>query len=161
VDADLEEIHSLFECDPEKGLLFWKNRSRQRWRGTAGQLHTNGYWTVRVGKKRKRLLNHRIIFALVHGRWPNRIDHINMDRSDNRISNLREATRSQNAMNARKQRDNTSGFKGVSRWRGKWQAKIQRDGKQRFLGAFSTPQDAALAYKNAAINLHGEFARVS
>lgn len=84
-----------------------------------------------------------------------------MDRSDNRISNLREATRSQNAMNARKQRDNTSGFKGVSRWRGKWQAKIQRDGKQRFLGAFSTPQDAALAYKNAAINLHGEFARVS
>jgi len=96
------------------------------------------------------------------GEWPNRIvDHYNLDGSDNRWINLREASHSQNGANRMAQRNNTSGIKGVYWFRQtkKWHARIQVDGSYRHLGYFITKAEAALAYKKAAIEFYGEFAR--
>jgi len=87
------------------------------------------------------------------------VDHANGDGLDNRRSNLRPADASKNAMNKRTYRNNTSGYKGVSRSGPKWQAYIQMDGRQIRLGTFDTPQEAARAYDEAALALFGEFAR--
>lgn len=87
------------------------------------------------------------------------IDHRNGKGLDNRRSNLRPATRSQNMMNKGLSKKNTSGFKGVSRSGGRWAAVIGNNGQQVYLGSFDTPQMAALAYDEAARKLHGEHAR--
>jgi hypothetical protein len=94
----------------------------------------------------------------VYGEWPtDLIDHANGDPSDNRLCNLREANRATNAANARRPRDNTSGFKGVSWAKSarKWRATLA--GKH--IGIYDTKEDAASAYARAAKELHGEFAR--
>lgn len=88
------------------------------------------------------------------------VDHINRDPLDNRKANLRASTHSQNSMNKSKQSDNKSGFKGVC-WdknTQKWRADIMVNGIRRFLGRFIEVLDAAKAYNQAAVELHGEFA---
>lgn len=95
--------------------------------------------------------------------WPpDFLDHINGDRLDNRICNLRLATWSENAMNAPKRRNNTSGYKGVF-WdakREKWMALIGIDGRYRNLGRYDTKEEAFAAYCAGCKKYHGEFARV-
>ena len=88
------------------------------------------------------------------------IDHVNRDGLDNRESNLRIATRSQNAMNTNKRNYGSSKYKGVgwSSERGKWRAVICKDGLRKHLGYFSVEEDAASAYDEAAIEWFGEFA---
>jgi hypothetical protein len=89
------------------------------------------------------------------------VDHINGDPLDNRRANLREATNSQNQMNARKRKGSASALKGVT-WNkavGKWQAQIKRDKRQVYLGLFESETAAHDAYCAAAAELHGEFAR--
>lgn len=91
-------------------------------------------------------------------------DHINGNGLDNRRSaNLRRSTQSQNNQNRRIQRNNSSGYKGVSWHQGRrrWEAIIQANGKRKDLGGFPTPELAYEAYCHAAIQLHGEFARVA
>jgi hypothetical protein len=92
------------------------------------------------------------------------VDHINRNGLDNRRSNLRPATHSQNSANAGRQTRSTSGFKGVHRGpvRGKaWRAQIHTAGKKRHLGTFDDPEEAARAYDAAAVELFGEFARTN
>ena len=106
---------------------------------------------------------------LVRGFHPGKaahVDHINMNTLDNRRSNLRIASSSTNRMNCEKMSTNKSGFKGVSRsrWRpdAPWVAIIYgKSFGQRFLGRFTTPEEAAAAYDAAARVLHGEFARLN
>ena len=88
------------------------------------------------------------------------IDHINNDPSDNRWKNLRPATKSQNQMNVKRIKSNTSGHKGVtwSKASQKWRASIKANGKQFHLGVFEQIEDAVRAYADAAARLHGEFA---
>lgn len=88
------------------------------------------------------------------------IDHENRNPLDNRKCNLREATRSENARNAKRRVDNTSGYKGVhfNRKTLRFQAQIYYNRKQIYLGTFSTPEDAYEAYCKKAYELHGEFA---
>jgi hypothetical protein len=90
------------------------------------------------------------------------VDHRDLDRTNNRWNNLRRATRSTNAANTRRQRNNTSGFKGVypHHKTGRWYAQIRKDGRGYYLGSFATPQAAHEAYAAAARELFGEFARV-
>lgn len=98
-------------------------------------------------------------FILNAGR-KDRVDHLNHDGLDNRRSNLRLATASQNNWNARKRSETSSRFKGVC-WdaaRGKWMAQIKAPGAQRHLGRFASEVDAALAYDAAAIKHCGGFA---
>lgn len=88
------------------------------------------------------------------------IDHVNQNGLDNRRTNLRHATKSQNRANVSLRKDNKSGYKGVSLLKsyGKWRAYIQKDKKLLHLGFFDTPQEAAIAYNKKAKELFGEFA---
>lgn len=88
------------------------------------------------------------------------IDHINGDKQDNRVSNLRLASRCENQMNVPITAANTSGIKGVcyNKLAKKWQAYIQANNQRHYLGVFSSKEKAAEAYRIAEENLHGEFA---
>ena len=98
---------------------------------------------------------HRVLLKIPKGY---EIDHINRDTLDNRRSNLRMATIQQNKCNTSIRSDNTTGFKGVS-WNGRrWRSNIQSNKRQYHLGNFLTKEEAALAYNQAAINLHKEYA---
>lgn len=88
------------------------------------------------------------------------VDHANCDTLDNRKKNLRKANHSQSARNNRKRMDNKSGYKGVCMLpNGKYRASISVNKKWLHLGVFQSKLDASEAYRKAAMNLHGEFAR--
>lgn len=113
----------------------------------------------------KRWYAHRIAWMLHYGTEPSGyIDHINRDRSDNRISNLRLCTHSENMCNGPRRSNNTSGVKGVSKeshryYRAKpWRAFISVGRKRINIGRFATKDEAAAAVTNARHRYHGEFA---
>ena len=112
--------------------------------------------TLENGKKIK-ILMHREVLQPKHELHT---DHINQDKLDNRRSNLRECTPAQNNMNRGVQKNNTSGFKGVSwhKTNKKWYARIRIDRRRKHLGCFVSKEAAAVTYNNAALIYHGEFA---
>lgn len=104
-----------------------------------------------------RVYMHRLICGALVGEI---VDHINGNRLDNRRANLRIVNDKQNALNRGKQRNNTSGYKGVTKHtiNKSWCAEIKAGNKRVRLNGFSTPEDAAIAYNYLAIKYHGEFA---
>jgi HNH endonuclease/AP2 domain len=141
IQVFVEDLDLLFVC---------------KWSISRGYAHGN---QRKLGGQSKL---HRIIMERMVGRKLSRqetVDHINGDRKDNRRDNLRIATQSQNCANKKKLKSNTSGYKGVHLYRGKWKSSIRANGKQIYLGSFSTPEQAHEAYKAAAIKYYGEFAR--
>lgn len=175
-NPDPQVLRQLLDYDPATGELRWKprtaeiagdgGRAKQFNSALAGKpamtANSNGY---RVGGiLGTQYLAHRVIWAMHYGRWPEtHVDHINGDRMDNRICNLREATFSQNNMNRGAQINNTSGFKGVS-WHKRancWRADIRKNGKQIHLGSFGTREAAYAAYCQAVDLHHGEFGRAA
>jgi len=154
-------LNDLFEY--RDGLLFWKvDRRGNKLQGKqASRLKkSNGYHEVTISKKK--YYAHRVIFMMFHGRWPEQIDHIDGDRSNNVLSNLREANNAQNNRNTKLRSTNTSGFKGVfyNKRNHNYNASITVNYKSIHLGCFPTAQDAHEAYKKAALELHGDFARL-
>lgn len=141
----------VLDYDPDTGDFTWKFRQGRQQAGTIAGTVRGKYCYIRVyGEVR---LAHRAAFAWVHGFWPtHQIDHINGDKQDNRIVNLRAATSQQNAANTPRCKDNTTGFKGVRRARkaGKWWAYIYVDGHDKYLGTYDTPEAAHEAYLKAA-----------
>lgn len=107
---------------------------------------------------------HRLAFFYMTGKWPeHEVDHINGKRPDNRWSNLREATRSQNEMNKGRRSDNKTGFTGVY-WkptRQKFLAQIILNGKRTHLGYHDTAEEAAQVRKLAEDKYFGEFAKIN
>ena len=128
----------------------------------AGGPNGNGYLRIRVDGVR--YLSHRLAWLYVYGVWPtNQIDHINLNKTDNRISNLRDASRSENHANMPVSKANTSGFKGVY-WApniSRWRATVKVNGKKRNLGYFHSAKDASAAYEVAAREIFGEFFRAA
>ena len=97
-----------------------------------------------------------------HGYLPESVDHIDRDRSNNKIENLRAATSTQNQGNRSLNKTNTSGFRGVG-WHkkyNKWVARISINGKLKNIGQFNCIEDAKAAYRKEAIAHFGEFANV-
>ena len=120
-----------------------------------------GYLWVRFGPKVVAV--HRVAWLLVHGVWPERhIDHVSGDGEDNRLCNLRAATPPQNMANIGPMRNNTSGFKGVSRHHGRWRATCRvGPGGAKHLGYFDSREDAAAAYDVYLREHKGSFARTN
>jgi hypothetical protein len=164
-----DEVRRLLRYEPQTGDFFWLVDRNNQFVGAgsiAGCNWASGptrrlYRVIRINGKG--YLAHRLAWLYVHGRWPKEnIDHIDSDGLNNRLSNLREATRMQNTRNARLKRSNTSGYKGVSfrKDSGKWMASIHANGRKMYLGKYETPEEAHAAYVAAAHKFHGEFARV-
>jgi hypothetical protein len=113
-----------------------------------------------VNGKKQRYSLHRAILSAPEGMD---VDHVNGNGLDNRRSNLRLATRSENLRNRGRNRNNKSGYKGVSLFRqtGRWQARIMHNGRYHHLGFFADPKTAHDAYSEACLRYHGEFARAN
>jgi len=154
----IEELKRLFHYDPESGVLTWKIRTANRVRvgDEAGSLLNTGYKKVQTCRNSFQV--HRICYAIYHGvdPCPMQIDHINHDRTDNRIDNLRLVTRQENNRNKSKQSNNTSGVSGVfwEKKRNKWRATVWLNGKFEHVGYFANKADA-IAARRAAEKKYG------
>lgn len=150
-----DDVREHLSYDPSTGKFWWKDE--------AGTITGHGYRYIKV--KGKARLAHRLAWLFYYGvEPPGLVDHINGDRLDNRIENLRIATYSQNGANAKRHSRNTSGLKGASKvlkkgvWTGRWQASITYRNRQINLGYFDTREEAHQAYLSAARKLQGQFA---
>lgn len=156
-----ERLRALLDYDPETGIFRWREARSGTKPGVAGCPNKRGY--LRICIDYKLYYSHRLAWFYVHGEWPPEIDHRDLDKKNNRIGNLRVATRFQNNANVPKKRDNTSGLKGAyfDNRRGHWAAAIKIRGRGKFLGYFPTKEAAHAAYARAAAIHHGEFARLA
>lgn len=133
----------------------------RKWYANWNQLAKTWYAATlaRVSEGRGMRYLHRAILGLGPGDRQEG-DHVNRTPLDNRRLNLRVATSSQNLANRRRW-ESASGFKGVTRARGRWHARINMQGRTRNLGYFTTREEAARAYDAAARDLHGEFGQAN
>jgi len=157
---NLSRLKELLSYDPDTGVFIWKvSRGKVKIGDAAGAPDSEGY--IKIGVAGNSYRRGRLAWFYVHGVWPKElIDHINQDKSDDRLVNLREATKKENQRNKRKYKNNKSGYKGVS-WNCDnkcWQAAIAHGAGKIALGYFKTKERAYEAYCEAAKKLHGEFA---
>jgi HNH endonuclease len=158
----LTRLKELLYLDISTGLLYWtvNGPGKRRVGKAAGTIDNHGYRVICVDYKS--YFAHRLIWFYVHGEWPpHELDHKEMLRADNRVSELRLATHGQNKANSKRQRNNTTGYKGVS-WfkpKRKFMVEVQKDKKRHFVGYFNTAEEGYLAYCKKAKELHGEFFR--
>lgn len=154
-------LKTLYNYDPSSGHFTYKAPVRNAVVGArAGWVNDQGYLIIHIDQVRYRA--HRVAWLYVHGEWPHdEMDHINGNRLDNRICNLRVVSGSENMGNSKPHADSRTGFKGVhyDKNKRKWGAQICHKGKRIFLGRHSTPELAHKAYKAKATELFGEFAR--
>jgi hypothetical protein len=160
MDINQETVRFLFRYHSDTGEIRWANPSIRAAKvgQIAGSLGRAGYRRISIDGKR--IMAHKIAWLYEYGVMPKaEIDHINGDKSDNRVGNLRLATKSQNEFNKGKTARNSSGFKGVSRCDrlNKWLARCMVNGKSKYLGSFETPELASRAYEQFAKINHGEF----
>lgn len=153
------ELHEILSYDEETGLFMWKKKKSGRQTSKpVGSSNDKGYLKICINGYR--YYNHRLAWFYVHGEWPTSfIDHINMNTQDNRISNLREASPSENLMNRGVNKNNSCGVKGVNwnQFHKKYEAKIMSKGKLHRLGFFNEINDAENAVKELRESLHGKF----
>jgi hypothetical protein len=153
-----ESLRDLLDYAPETGRFFWKVSIGPTTPGLEAAKATvaRGYRVIGVGGRT--YYAHRLAWLHVHGRHPNgHIDHINGDKTDNRIANLRECSPGENIRNQPCRA--ACGFKGVHPNKKRWSAHIRVDNRKYHLGTFDTPEEAGAAYDEACLRLHGEFGR--
>lgn len=167
----IQDLAACVAYNQDDGSITWRPRDRsmffrakdflgwnKRFSGKpAGRVDAYGY--VSISFRGRKFKGHQVAFFIVHGAVPQCIDHVNGDRSDNRISNLRSASLSDNCANRAMDRRNRSGAKGVS-WHSKarkWQAHVRMHGVAHYLGLFESIDEAKAARDLAATRLHGEF----
>lgn len=168
-----DHLAKVLRYEPETGLLFWLPRTEETVSATkrpaseacrawnakfsgkeAFTATSKGY---RVGRVNNILMRaHRVAWAIYHGAWPSHdLDHINGDRSDNRLCNLRDVSRLDNLRNMSMSAHNSSGITGVYRNKHtrRWSAKISVNNRSRHLGYFETAAEAEAARKAAEVEL--------
>ena len=153
-----QRLKELLEYNQETGLFTNRvqRNSHAKKGGVAGTKTKYGYISIQIDKKL--YLAHRLAWLYVYGEFPEKsLDHINEIKDDNRLVNLRLATRQENGHNISILRiTNKSGFIGVS-WNKKpkkWLASIAINGKNKHLGLFNTPEEASEVYLKAKRELH-------
>lgn len=159
----LTYLKATLHYDAETGIFTRIRKSGPNVKlGPISGTHHSGYQFIRIGGIK--YAAHRLAWFYIHESWPaSQLDHINGNTSDNRILNLRPASRIENSFNRRLNKNSTSGYKGVN-WHkaaGRWQARIWVNGKVHHLGWFDNPITAAAAYDDAARRLHGQFAKLN
>lgn len=173
--VDASVLADLLDCNFITGELRWKKRPDVMFKNSVDAskwnnkmqgklafttLSDNGYY--RGGIFGRKYTAHAVIWALYHGSWPQcEIDHINGDRTDNSIKNLRDCDRSQNQMNRSYQKNSKTNIKGVwfSKSKGKYESAIRYYGKKQHIGTFDTIEQAETAYKKASYEFHGDYVR--
>lgn len=144
------------------GKLYWKSKfskySNIKIGKEAGYIDSDGYKRIKINKKLYG--EHQLVFLMFYGYIPSQIDHINKNRLDNSLHNLRIATHSQNQHNKAIQKNNTSGVKGVSWYKRlkKWQVQIMINKKSIHFGHFEDKELAELVIIEARNKYHGKFA---
>lgn len=154
-----EDLRYFLDYNPATGDFLWKRATSHRARVTvgalAGYVTSHGYRRIEI--RMQSYLAHRLAWLYVYGYLPSMdLDHRDGDRLNNRIDNLREATRSQNQQNTAKFKGASSRYLGVAMHKssGRWQSYISLDGKRRHLGTFDTQEEAYAAYLAAKSVLH-------
>jgi len=170
-----EVLKELLHYNPDTGIFTWRYRDRKwfksdcscgSWntkysRKTTGSIDGKGYLHVGISKRYYRL--HRLAFLYMEGSIPRYVDHIDRIRTNNVFNNLRPCNCKGNSGNSGIHAHNTSGYRGVSlnSKSGLWVAQIKIDGKQTYLGRFTTAVEASLVYNKAAKEHFNEFATLN
>ncbi len=153
-----DEAIAAFEY--RDGELFWKIKPAMRVHvgDKAGWLDKNATH-LRVLYKGKKVMVHRIVYLMHHGHLPECVDHVDRNPLNNKIENLREATKSQNSCNKKVRSDSGTGIKNVTYYRpsGKWRVAIAVNGKRKHIGYFADMEQAKIAAENAGKMYHGQF----
>ena len=172
MELTAEIARELLTYNPNTGKLFWKERSAKyfknfkmsrkswntQWAGKEALTAITRRKSGQIGRLDGRVLNkkylaHRIAWLIYYGEWPkNEIDHINQDPTDNRIENLRDVTHAENHKNRTLQKNNTTGYVGVSKHHGKYRARIRINSIEKNLGDYDTVEEAAAVRAVASIN---------
>ena len=152
-----DRLKQMLSYDPETGVFTWLIRPSKAVKAGTIAGHVDkliGYNTI--GIKGKIYKAHRLAWLYVYGEWPTAlIDHINGQKADNRIANLRIVLADGNSQNVRKpNRRNKSGFMGVIFFQNKWRATMSYKGKTKFLGDYATPEEAHQVYLEAKRKYH-------
>lgn len=161
-DLTADRARALLSYNPATGEFRWRRAmamNRIPAGSVAGHISLAGYRVINVDGVL--YYAQRLAWLMQTGCFPaSDMDHRNGRRDDNRWSNLRMATRSQNCANSKRRKDNSTGEKGVALIRGtRWRATIRKDRKRHHLGYFDTKEKAAAAYREAAVSLFGQHAR--
>lgn len=164
----VEKLKQCLDYNPSTGIFRWKidicNKKIGQIAGgpSGGDDPLHPYWKIRIDDKS--YYAHRLAWFYVYGIWPKPLDHLDKNKQNNAINNLREATAQQNAGNTRVRKNNGLGIKGVRKANrnynliNPYNARIRINNKDIHLGYFKTAEEAYQAYLNAARQYYGEFA---
>lgn len=160
-DLTAEHLRELLNYDPETGIFTWRQPGRGRTvGGVVGSRDHRGYVQISIGPRsnRARIYGHQAAWLYMHGYWPSEdVDHINHDKADNRIANLRALNRSLNQQNQiHGHKGSRTGLLGVvfNLKTGKFMARIHVNGRSRQVGTFTSADEAHAAYVEAKRRLH-------
>lgn len=158
----VERVRELFDYRPDTGDILWRvTRGTRKAGARAGNLKADGYRRIRFDGNS--WPEHRLAWLHFYGEWPAEyLDHRDLNRSNNKIDNLRECSHSLNTHNRAKFQSNTSGFKCVEKRKGRdrWVAGFFHNGRRVNLGTFASPQEAHKAYCEKIRASVGDFARI-
>jgi len=160
-----EYLKSILDYDPETGVFRWKERGKMRGPNRVGQfagsLTVRGYVKIKID--RKLYLAHRLAWLYMTNKWPVTIDQIDNETSNNKFSNLRDASHEENQCNRGKMKNNKCGYKGVYKLNNvnRWRSRIKRGNQYIDCGTHKTPEEAYNAYCQKAKELHDEYARLA
>lgn len=156
-DLTAQRLRELLHYDPETGVLTRavSTSCRARAGAVAGCINASGY--RQIGFNKTLFYAHRLVWLYVHGEWPKgHIDHIDGDKTNNRLNNLRDASGFVNSQNRRCASSNSAhGFLGVTKNKRRWSARIFANGTQIHLGTFDSPEEASATYVAAKRIEHG------